>query len=72
MDFLSIKQNGTTLYTAGGKLEDIVYSDTITITLAAGDILEFVYIKDNSSKGGLDTAYIKDLAVDGTPLTKLD
>lgn len=71
-DFLSIKKNGVTQYTAGGKVDTITYSDTITITLAAGDTLEFVYVKDGSSAGGFDAAYIKDLAIDGALVTKLD
>ena len=71
-DWLSIKKNGTQIYNAGGKVSEVVYSETVTITLEAGETLEFVYSKDGSSNGGLDKAMIKDLTISGELITTID
>lgn len=70
-DFLSIKKNGETLYTAGGKGTEIVFSDTVTVELQQGDTLEFYYVKDGSGAGNLDIAQVKDLTINGELLTSL-
>ncbi|MBR4420314.1 MAG: InlB B-repeat-containing protein, partial [Clostridia bacterium] len=71
-DWLSIKHNGTQIYNAGGNNQTVVYSDTVSVTLNAGDTLEFVYSKDSSSNGGLDLAMIKDLSIDGELITTIN
>ena len=71
-DWLSIKKNGTPIYNDGGdKKGNIVYSEVVTVELKAGDTLEFIYSKDGSSNTGLDSAYIKDLTINGTAVTEM-
>ena len=71
-DWLSIKKNGTPIYNDGGdKKGNIVYSEVVTVELKAGDTLEFIYSKDGSSDTGLDSAYIKDLTINGTAVTEM-
>ncbi|MDD6302303.1 MAG: InlB B-repeat-containing protein [Bacillales bacterium] len=69
-DFLSVKVNNVTVATSGGptNTNPVEY----TVTLNAGDTLEFYYVKDGNNSKGEDKAYIIDLAIDGTPITKLD
>lgn len=57
-DHLYIKHNSTNLVTTSGT--DNSYTAE-TITIAAGDTVEFKYSKDSSVNSGQDTAYIKDL-----------
>lgn len=71
-DWLSIKKNGTPIYNDGGdKKGNIVYSEVVTVELKAGDTLEFIYSKDGSNNTGLDSAYIKDLTINGTAVTEM-
>ncbi len=69
-DYLHIDLNGTKKYTAGGKTSTITFK-AVTITLAAGDVLEFIYEKDSSTNGGLDIAQIKDLKINGVAITEM-
>lgn len=57
-DHLYIKHNTTNLVTTSGTSNSYTAK---TITIAAGDTVEFKYTKDSSSSSGQDTAYIKDL-----------
>lgn len=57
-DYLYIKHNSTNLVTTSGT--DNSYKP-LSITIAAGDTVEFKYTKDSSVNSGQDTAYIKDL-----------
>lgn len=57
-DYLYIKHNATNLVTTSGTSNSYTAK---TITIAAGDTVEFKYTKDSSSSSGQDTAYIKDL-----------
>lgn len=57
-DYLHIKQNDTLLVSISGT--NNTYKQ-LSITIAAGDTIEFKYIKDSSVNKGQDTAYIKDL-----------
>ena len=57
-DRLHITHNTTLLVNQGGT--NNTYK-TLSITIAAGDTVEFKYIKDSSVNSGQDTAYIKDL-----------
>ena len=59
----------TVKYTDGGSSKTENFKDG-SITLTAGQYVEFVFTKDGSSAGGLDQAYIKDLAVNGTFVTE--
>lgn len=71
-DWFRVLKNGSIEYKDGGdKKGSIVYSATVTITLSAGDTLEFIYSKDGSSNTGLDSAYIKDLTINGTAITEM-
>lgn len=57
-DRLHITHNTTLLVNQGGT--NNTYKP-LSITIAAGDIVEFKYVKDSSVNSGQDTAYIKDL-----------
>jgi hypothetical protein len=57
-DRLHITHNTTLLINQGGT--NNTYTP-LSITIAAGDTVEFKYIKDSSGNSGQDTAYIKDL-----------
>ena len=57
-DRLYITHNTTTLVNQGGTNNSYTAK---TITIAAGDTVEFKYVKDSSVNSGQDTAYIKDL-----------
>ena len=57
-DRLHITHNTTLLVNQGGT--NNTYKP-LSITIAAGDTVEFKYIKDSSGNSGKDTAYIKDL-----------
>lgn len=57
-DYLHIKQNDTLLVSISGTSNSYTAK---TITIAAGDTVEFKYVKDSSGNSGQDTAYIKDL-----------
>lgn len=57
-DRLHITHNTTLLVNQGGT--NNTYKP-LSITIAAGDTVEFKYIKDSSGNSGQDTAYIKDL-----------
>lgn len=57
-DYLYISQNDTRLVTTSGTNNSYTAK---TITIAAGDTVEFKYVKDSSVNSGQDTAYIKDL-----------
>lgn len=57
-DRLHITHNTTILVNQGGT--NNTYKP-LSITIAAGDTVEFKYIKDSSVNSGQDTAYIKDL-----------
>lgn len=57
-DYLYIKHNSTNLVTTSGT--NNTYKP-LSITIAAGDTVEFKYTKDSSVSSGQDTAYIKDL-----------
>ena len=57
-DRLHITHNTTLLVNQGGT--NNTYKP-LSITIAAGDTVEFKYIKDSSVNSGQDTAYIKDL-----------
>lgn len=57
-DRLHITHNTTILVNQGGT--NNTYKP-LSITIAAGDTVEFKYIKDSSVDSGQDTAYIKDL-----------
>lgn len=57
-DYLYIKQNDTLLVSISGTSNSYTAK---TITIAAGDTVEFKYSKDSSVNKGQDTAYIKDL-----------
>lgn len=57
-DYLHIKQNDTLLVSISGTNNSYTAK---TITIAAGDTVEFKYVKDSSGDSGQDTAYIKDL-----------
>lgn len=57
-DRLHITHNETLLVNQGGT--NNTYKP-LSITIAAGDTVEFKYIKDSSVDSGQDTAYIKDL-----------
>lgn len=71
-DWLSIQKNGTQIYKDGGdKKGNIVYSEVVTVELKAGETLEFIYAKDNSTNKGLDCAMIKDLTINGTAVTEM-
>ena len=71
-DFLTISKNGSTLYSDGGdKKSTITYSETVTVTLKAGDTLKFIYKKDSSAHKNLDCAKIKDLTINGTAVTEM-
>lgn len=57
-DYLYIKHNSTNLITTSGTNNSY---KPLSITIAAGDTVEFKYTKDSSVSSGQDTAYIKDL-----------
>lgn len=57
-DYLYIKHNSTNLVTTSGTNNSY---KPLSITIAAGDTVEFKYTKDSSVSSGQDTAYIKDL-----------
>ena len=57
-DYLYISHNDTRLVTTSGTNNSYTAK---TITIAAGDTVEFKYVKDSSVNSGQDTAYIKDL-----------
>ena len=57
-DYLYIKHNDTLLVSTSGTNNSYTAK---TITIAAGDTVEFKYSKDSSVNSGQDTAYIKDL-----------
>lgn len=57
-DYLHISHNDTRLVSISGTSNSYTAK---TITIAAGDTVEFKYVKDNSGNSGQDTAYIKDL-----------
>lgn len=57
-DYLYIKHNSTNLVTTSGTNNSY---KPLSITIAAGDTVEFKYSKDSSVNSGQDTAYIKDL-----------
>ena len=57
-DYLYISHNDTRLVTTSGTNNSYTAK---TITIAAGDTVEFKYSKDSSVNSGQDTAYIKDL-----------
>lgn len=57
-DYLHIIHNDTTLVSVSGTNNSYTAK---TITIAAGDTVEFKYVKDSSVNSGQDTAYIKDL-----------
>ena len=57
-DYLHISHNDTRLVSISGT--NNTYKP-LSITIAAGDTVEFKYIKDSSVNSGQDTAYIKDL-----------
>lgn len=57
-DYLHIRHNDTVLVSISGT--DNSYTAK-TIAIAAGDTVEFKYVKDSSGNSGQDTAYIKDL-----------
>lgn len=57
-DYLHIKHNDTLLVSISGTKNTYT---PLSITIAAGDTVEFKYIKDSSISSGQDTAYIKDL-----------
>lgn len=57
-DRLHITHNTTLLVNQGGT--NNIYKP-LSITIAAGDTVEFKYVKDSSVNSGQDTAYIKDL-----------
>ena len=57
-DYLHIRHNDTRLVSISGT--NNTYKP-LSITIAAGDTVEFKYVKDSSVNSGQDTAYIKDL-----------
>ena len=57
-DYLYISHNDTRLVSTSGTNNSYTAK---TITIAAGDTVEFKYVKDSSVNSGQDTAYIKDL-----------
>lgn len=57
-DYLYISHNDTRLVTTSGTNNSY---KPLSITIAAGDTVEFKYTKDSSVSSGQDTAYIKDL-----------
>lgn len=57
-DYLHISHNDTRLVSISGTNNSYTAK---TITIAAGDTVEFKYVKDSSVNSGQDTAYIKDL-----------
>ena len=57
-DYLYISHNDTRLVSTSGTNNSYTAK---TITIAAGDTVEFKYSKDSSVNSGQDTAYIKDL-----------
>lgn len=57
-DYLYISHNDTRLVSISGTSNSYTAK---TITIAAGDTVEFKYVKDSSGNSGQDTAYIKDL-----------
>lgn len=57
-DYLHIRHNDTVLVSISGTSNSYTAK---TITIAAGDTVEFKYVKDSSVNSGQDTAYIKDL-----------
>lgn len=57
-DYLYIKHNDNLLVSTSGTNNSYTAK---TITIAAGDTVEFKYSKDSSVNSGQDTAYIKDL-----------
>lgn len=58
LDYLHISHNDTRLVSISGTSNSYTAK---TITIAAGDTVEFKYVKDSSGNSGQDTAYIKDL-----------
>lgn len=57
-DYLHISHNDTRLVSISGTSNSYTAK---TIAIAAGDTVEFKYVKDSSVNSGQDTAYIKDL-----------
>lgn len=57
-DYLHIRHNDTVLVSISGTSNSYTAK---TIAIAAGDTVEFKYVKDSSGNSGQDTAYIKDL-----------
>lgn len=57
-DYLHISHNDTRLVSISGTSNSYTAK---TITITAGDTVEFKYVKDSSGNSGQDTAYIKDL-----------
>ena len=57
-DYLHIRHNDTVLVSISGTNNSYTAK---TIAIAAGDTVEFKYVKDSSVDRGQDTAYIKDL-----------
>lgn len=57
-DYLHIRHNDTVLVSISGTNNSYTAK---TIAIAAGDTVEFKYVKDSSGNSGQDTAYIKDL-----------
>ncbi len=60
-DFLKIIKNGNVLRQVAGSTSYTSFS----VTLSAGDTLTFKYDKDGSNSVGDDTAYIKDIYING-------
>lgn len=57
-DYLHIRHNDTLLVSISGTNNTY---QPLSITISAGDTVEFKYVKDSSVNSGQDTAYIKDL-----------
>lgn len=70
-DCLYIFQGSKQLYRESGSTETPTIKGTITITINAGDYIEFVYFKDGSGNKGDDAGKIYDLTINGQEITEL-
>ena len=63
-DYLYVRHNGNEVYTISG---DSGWSDEICVDVIPGDVVTFIYSKDDSESTGEDRAYIRNLAFHVSP-----
>ena len=63
-DYLYISLNGTKQYDKIGTADNTISFKTYSFKLKANDVLTFAFKKDGSGDKGIDTAQVKDIAVE--------